>query len=63
MESHDNHELKFESKVFNYLESALDLLMQESNPMLLSQFLSTIHVLNETYHEYACEYMDSKEKE
>jgi len=55
------HELKLEAKVFSYLESALDLLVQESNPMALSQFLSTIKILSETYHEYACEYMELKE--
>ncbi len=55
------HELKLESKVFSYLESALDLLVQESNPMILSQFLSTIKILSETYHEYACEYMELTE--
>jgi len=55
------HELKIESKVFSYIESTLDLLMQESNPMALSQFLSTIHILNEMYNEYACEYIQLKD--
>lgn len=54
------HELKLDSKVFSYLESALNLLIQESNPMALSQFLSTMKILSETYHEYACEYIQSK---
>lgn len=55
------HELKLESKVFNYLESALDILVQEPNSMLLSQFLSAIKMLSESYHEYACEYIQAKE--
>lgn len=54
------HTLNLESKVFHYLESALDLLMQEANPMALSQFLSTVKILSETYHEYACEYIELK---
>ena len=55
------HELKLESKVFSHIEAALDLLVQEPNPMILSQFLSTIQILSENYHEYACEYVQAKE--
>jgi tetratricopeptide (TPR) repeat protein len=59
--THIYHSLKMESKVLHYIESALDLLLEEANSMHLSQFLSTLQTLNESYHEYASEYMHIKD--
>jgi tetratricopeptide (TPR) repeat protein len=57
------HALKLESKVFRYIESALDLLVKDTNPMALPQFLSSVKILNEVYGEYAAEYIAPKKNE